>query len=245
MSEEVFTIELAGRCIGIKPRNDRLARFCKNYLKDGEPEIVFAASDSDIEEENQRAIEYLGWGDTSENELERLSIYRKIAEYMPSKGVFLMHSSALVVDGQAYLFAGPSGAGKTTQTKMWKKEFKERMRVINDDKPLIMETDKEILVCGSPWCGKERWNNNITAPLKGVIFIHQAKENSIREMSAAESWEALANQVYRSKDGKTMKRILGFIDRVISDVPIYRLECNRKPEAVSVAFEKVSGGAKK
>ena len=56
------------------------------------------------------------------------------------------------------------------------------MRVINDDKPLLRIIDDEIMACSSPWTGKERWFNNINAPLKAVIQVSQAKENSIAPM---------------------------------------------------------------
>ena len=240
MYKEMFTIELAGVSIGIRPRSDHIKRFCKAYIKEGDPEFTIMAEDGDIEEENERATDYLGCGELSEYELEKFWIYRQIAEKMPQRGIFLMHASAIAVDNRAYLLAGPSGAGKTTQTRMWKKEFGDRMRVINDDKPLIKTIDEGMLVCGSPWCGKERWNINITAPLEAVFYVHQATENSIREMTHPESWDATVNQIYRSKDAGVMKSTLAFVDRLICEVPVYRLECNREPESVRIAFEKVN-----
>ena len=34
-----------------------------------------------------------------------------------------MHSSALMMDGRGYLFAGLSGAGKSTHARMWRETF--------------------------------------------------------------------------------------------------------------------------
>lgn len=194
MNENTFTVKLAEVYVQIRARDEHMKHFCRKYIEDGEPDFTVEVSEKDIEEERERAVEYFGYGDTSDAELEKLWIYRTIAEKMPSFGVFLMHASAVAVDGQAYLFAGPSGAGKTTQTKLWKQEFQDRMKVINDDKPLIRITDEDILVCGSPWCGKERWNNNIIAPLRGIIDVEQAEENRIEPMGKVAAWEPRAQR---------------------------------------------------
>lgn len=239
MSGELLKIELAGICIGIRPLSEDFGKFCAGYMSEGEPEFVIEVTAGDIEEENERAITYMGRGDISEFELEKLFVYREIAERMPDYNTFLMHAAAIAVDGIAYLFAGPSGAGKTTHIKLWKKEFGDRMRVINDDKPLLRITDEGILACGSPWCGKERWNNNISAPLKAVIFVHQAKDNSIRQMSDAEAWEQMMNQVYRSRDAANMQGTLKFIDTLISRTSVYDLNCNRDRSAVMTAYGKI------
>ena len=37
-------------------------------------------------------------------------------------GIYL-HSSAIELDGKAYLFSGPSGVGKSTHTRLWREVF--------------------------------------------------------------------------------------------------------------------------
>lgn len=51
-------------------------------------------------------------------------------------GLFF-HSSALMLDGKAYLFSAPSGTGKSTHTALWQRHFGGRVQMINDDKPII------------------------------------------------------------------------------------------------------------
>ena len=41
-------------------------------------------------------------------------------------GGMMLHSSAVELDGNAYLFSGPSGVGKSTQTGLWTKLFPPR-----------------------------------------------------------------------------------------------------------------------
>ena len=66
----------------------------------------------------------------------------------------LLHSSAVVVDGYAYLFSADSGTGKSTHTGLWKQHFGDRAYIINDDKPAIRKVDGEWYVFGTPWSGK-------------------------------------------------------------------------------------------
>ncbi|MBR2674019.1 MAG: hypothetical protein IKE52_00985 [Mogibacterium sp.] len=236
-----FNIELAGVCIGIKPRHERMRDFCKKYISEDSPAFTIEVGESDIEDEREKGIAYIGRGDIPPFQLEKLFIYREIAERLPEYDTFLIHAAAISVDGEGYLFSGPSGTGKTTHIKLWKKEFKDRMRVINDDKPLIRIGSDEVMACGSPWCGKESWSNNISSPLKAVICLHQAKENRIEEMERTSAWESLMNQIYRSRDAANMQRTLGFIDYIISEIPVYSMGCTKDSEAVSVAYEALKG----
>ena len=240
MNKEYFTIKLAEINIGINPRSSHMRSFCKSYICDEEADFVVSASDKDIEEERKRMIDYTGRANASEQELEQLYIYRQIAENIPKYGVFLMHATALCVDDKAYLLAGPSGAGKTTHAKLWEKVFKDRMYVINDDKPLLRIKDNSIIVYSSPWSGKEKWHNNVSALLKAVIFVNQAKDNHIETMKRDESWNKMMNQIYRSPNADNMKRTLKFIDTTINMIPIYSLYCNKNQEAVMVGYEVVS-----
>ena len=46
-----------------------------------------------------------------------------IVTAVPSSGGFYLHSSAVELDGRAYLFSGKSGVGKSTHTRLWQQIF--------------------------------------------------------------------------------------------------------------------------
>ena len=69
--------------------------------------------------------------------LETLAVYRRIAEIMPEYDGFLFHGSSIEVDGSAYIFTAKSGTGKSTHAALWRKLLKDKAVMINDDKPLI------------------------------------------------------------------------------------------------------------
>lgn len=236
MEENLLKIKIADICIGIKPLNNGWDVFCKDYMTSEEPDFVISVTEDDLAKEQKRAADYLDGEELQGLELEKLWVYRQIAETLPRYDAFLIHAASVRVDEDAYLFIGPSGAGKTTHARLWKRYFGDRLRVINDDKPIIKVTDEAVLVCASPWSGKERWINNINAPLKSVIWINQSDENSIKKISKEDSWDLLMNQAYRSYDTDITQKTLKLLDRVINAASFYSLNCNKSIEAVELAY---------
>ena len=49
----------------------------------------------------------------------------------------MLHASAVILDGWAYLFSAPSGTGKSTHTALWRKVFGEDKALILDRKSVV------------------------------------------------------------------------------------------------------------
>ena len=110
---------------------------CKNYEYSGEEKPAFTAimTQDDIAYEKALAPEF------PEAYLESLALFRKLCDYTLSEvdGI-IFHSSAIMVDGEAYLFTAPSGTGKSTHTRLWRELLGDRAVMINDDKALTANT---------------------------------------------------------------------------------------------------------
>ena len=235
-----FQIELAGLKIELHTLYN-LHKFCHDYLLSEEdetanPDITVRTTAANLEEENERAINYLGHELYSPFMKEKQYVYRQIAEKLPNHNIVLMHAAAIEFDNQAFLFAGPSGSGKSTYADYWKSKFNDRITYINDDKPLIKITDEGVYAFGSPWCGKERRNNNISAPVKGIIFLYQAEENRIRPLKKSECWDLMLNQIYRTSTADTLTKTLGLIEEAMESIPIYSLDFKKSPSAVDLVY---------
>ena len=95
----------------------------------------------------------------------------------------LFHGTAFFWHEKAWIFTAPSGIGKTTQFRLWRKLYKDEVKIINGDKPILeYRKDHTIIVHPSPWMGKERWGSMLKAPLGGIIYLEQGKENKIERM---------------------------------------------------------------
>ena len=240
LNKDRLTIRIADVRIEIKPLYEGFHDFCRDYIVDEEPDFVLAASEADLAEEKERIEEQIDGVEYVGLELEKLWVYRQIAETMPGHDAFLIHATSVRVDEDAYLFLGPSGTGKTTHARLWEQYFGDRFRIINDDKPIIKVSDEQIMVCGSPWCGKENWKNNVAASLKGAVDLNQAEENRIERLSLSDAWNVMMNQVYRSRDAETMKKTLSLLNKVINSKPIFEMDCTEDMRTVEMAYGAMS-----
>lgn len=152
----------------------------------------------------------------------------------------MLHSSAVVVDGYAYLFSADSGTGKSTHTQMWLKHFGNRAFIINDDKPALRCIDGQWYVYGTPWSGKTDLNVNIRVKLGSIVFLERSEENWIEELPIKEAIPKFLKQTIRklSKEEK-MDLVLENMEKVLTDNPIYKMGCNISDDAVITAYEKI------
>ena len=173
--------------------------------------------------------------------LEELAVYRSIAEQMPKYDTFLIHGSAVSVDGKAYLFTAKSGTGKSTHVRLWQELLGDRAVVINDDKPLVRITENHAVIYGTPYNGKHRSGSNISVPLKAICLLHQSEQNHIRPMIHKDAFPILLQQSYRSDNPETMSRIVSLLTKLTALVSFWEMDCNMDINAARVAFEAMSG----
>lgn len=153
-------------------------------------------------------------------------------------GGMLLHSSAVEVDGRAYLFSGDSGVGKSTHTRQWQKVFGEKAQIFNDDKPALRKLDRVWYAYGTPWCGKDGINQNKKVPLAGICFLKQAEENRITPLSPTEAMFKIIAQTRRQfAKTETLDRMLTLVDQLVRDIPIFELENRPEPEAAKLSYE--------
>lgn len=236
-----FRIALAGQVIGISALYDETRVFCKDYLTDGSASFHVEVTPADIAFEREKsdreaAMEGRVPVAYSNEYLETLAVYRKIAERLPERDTLLFHGSCISVDGKAYLFTAKSGTGKSTHTRLWQKQFGSRAVIINDDKPLLKLSGKGVTVYGTPWDGKHRRSTNIARPLKAICFLTRSEENSIHPIDKKAALPMLCQQAYRPADPAALRKTLMLVDRLGSSVGLYKLGCNREPEAAQVAY---------
>lgn len=169
-----------------------------------------------------------------------------VSEYMMTGGRFAkcllnfdgfrLHSSAVVVDGRAYLFTADSGTGKSTHTQLWLREF-DGAFILNDDKPALRREADGWFAYGTPWSGKTDWNVPERVPLGGIALIERAEENTIVPCSASEAVRGLMKQVNRPKAAEYRIILMELLDKLISEAPIWKLCCNMDPAAAHIAYE--------
>lgn len=171
------------------------------------------------------------------------SAYQFYLELVNFDGLML-HASAVVLDGKAYLFSGHSGAGKSTHTGLWKQVFGPDVKIINDDKPALRRINGRWVAFGTPWCGKDGINLNEKAPLAGICFLKKAKHNAIRPMTKREAMqEILAQTIRRYPNRQGMEKLFDLMELLLNEIPVYELENLPEPDAARLSYETMRRGA--
>lgn len=101
------------------------------------------------------------------------SFYRRLLDH----DGFMLHSSCVVMDGKAYCFTATSGTGKSTHTALWQKVFgRDRVYILNDDKPALRRMDGRWYAFGTPWSGKYDISVPKGVPLGGIALLSRGDE---------------------------------------------------------------------
>ena len=219
------------------PAAGGLAPRCKDYLYTGEKtaDIVIHADLYRSEKYDPRL------GENTVAYME--SAYQFYMELIHYNG-FYLHASAVVLDGKAYLFSGPCGAGKSTHTQIWQQTFGPQAHVINDDKPALRRLDGQWYAYGTPWCGKDGINMNEKAPVVGLCFLKKAQENKIRRLGSFEAMQKILSQtIYRFQTADKLDKLLGLLELFMKEIPVYELENLPISTAACLSYETMSSGA--
>ena len=209
-------------------------RLCSDFIIDPrQADMTVSVTAEEIRAEQEQYTE----ATFSEGYCEGICLYRAIAERLPEFEGFVFHGAAVTVGEKGYIFAAPSGTGKTTHISLLLKNYPDRVRIINGDKPVIRKIDGEWRVCSTPWAGKEGWKTNSTAPLAGIVLVERAEENSISPVSPEENFDAVIRQIYIPKSPDALAATLTLVDELAQSVKFYRLECNMADAAARCSFD--------
>lgn len=213
--------------------------YCRDYFTDAAPLYVLTVTHSDIERE-QGLAEY----PMSAVCAERLALYRAVCKRLCAHDIYLLHGSAIAVDGETYIFIAPSGTGKSTHTAFWRRVLSEEHDVVmvNDDKPLIRVTESGVYACGTPWSGTYGLNTDVSLPVRAVCVLYRAEENHIESLAKNRVFAELYQRVYLPPDAEGTQRVLAMLNRTIHFVSFWTLGCNMTPAAALTAYHTMKKG---
>lgn len=161
---------------------------------------------------------------------------------LPYHNRLVLHSSALCQNGWGVAFSAPPGTGKSTHSQLWQEQFP-GCTVINDDSPILHIRQEQVDVCGSPWSGKTEINQNISAPLKAVVFLKQAGYNRLECLRPGQALPRMLSQTKASPLAGREEKRLELIEALLRMVPVYQLECRPDLQAAKLCRKGVMGDA--
>jgi hypothetical protein len=139
------------------------------------------------------------------------------------RGVELHACAAVDVSGEASLFIGQSGAGKSTMARLWAGE--PGVTILSDDRIVVRPIDGRMLAYGTPWHGDEPFASAGPAPLARICFLRHGSSQRLKETGAAETAARLfACSFVPVYDASAIEFTLALLERIARHVPCYELE---------------------
>lgn len=233
LQNSMFTVRLAELNITINNKFEYIKKLCADYIVDAKADFIVEVTDAEIEAERECENNDKGY-------LEALAIYRKIAEKITEYNGFLMHGAVISVDDCGIAFLAKSGTGKTTHINLWSKLLKNKVTVINGDKPLVRVIDGKIYAYGTPWAGKEGLNSNTKTELKNICFLSQSLVNECLCITDSEMiLEKLLSQIYLPKSSQGLEETLSILNIIMDKCRFYSIKCNTDVRAAEIAYKAI------
>ena len=154
------------------------------------------------------------------------------------RGVEIHSCGVIDAGGRGLLFAGVSGAGKTTTARLWGNEAS---GIVSDDRVIVRECDGAMWMFGTPWHGEAELALPAGVPLSAVYLLVQAKENAIRPLAPAAAVAGLFRCAFPLfHDAAALDFTLGFLARLTAAVPVRDLHFMHDRSVVDLVLEEAA-----
>ncbi len=225
---------IADLVVELNPEYDETKKLAKPFLYSGSRETDIALSYSQeyfLDLLSRRAE------GVTEGEMENFAFSNMFNRRAINFSTMLVHSSALIYNGCAYLFSAKSGVGKSFHTRLWLKAFGDKVHIMNDDKPVVRLYGDHAIAYGTPFDGGSGIALNESFPLKAIVFLERGEENSVRVPDSREVIQKLYFQTAHMVSMKTADKMLRNFEKLLSLTSFYILTCNMDIDAAKVAFD--------
>lgn len=176
--------------------------------------------------------------------LEPPKTLERIIQLLPMRAIFVhfktlfLHSAQVTLNGKGILFSAPSGTGKTTQAKLWKKYM--GAEIVCSDRTLIHRNNGYWRTYGYPMDGSEPVCSGAVNRLGCIVFLKQGKENQVEKLRPAKAASLLMTQaVIDCWDAKAQQDTMELLLEILKDIPVYQLICTPDRRAVSLLADKL------
>jgi hypothetical protein len=140
---------------------------------------------------------------------------------LAKQGGFLLHSASAIRNGKAFLFAGVSGAGKTTISRLAPADA----TLLTDEISYVRKQGDGYMAYGTPFTGElAKLGENASAPVAALYLLAQGPENRIEPVAVADAGrELLANMLFFAEDPELVHWVFQAACDFVHRVPVLRL----------------------
>lgn len=231
---------IADFIIDIRNKYNYLSKQCIEYEYVGADSADFTIQVTDEQIQQERLVSNVA---CSNGYLESVCAYREICLSLPMHDAMLLHASVISFEDKVIAFLARSGVGKTTHTMLWKQLYKDRVTVINGDKPIVRLFDGVPYAYGTPWAGKENLQSNKKAQLTDLCFIERSYDNITLPADKSDCVALLLQQVLHPSEPEIAVKTLEIANALIDKCNLWTVKCNMSVQAAQIAHDAIFGGA--
>lgn len=148
-------------------------------------------------------------------------------------GRLTFHAALVEYRGSAFAVCAASGTGKTTHARLWRDCA--GALILNGDRAVCAPTETGWAAFGTPWSGTSGEQIARRAPLRALVVLERAEENTVRRLEPSEAFAALLpHLLYPLWDRALAERALALTDDLLRRLPVYRLRCRPDEQAAAV-----------
>jgi hypothetical protein len=144
-----------------------------------------------------------------------------------------LHACGVVTaSGEAVVFAGQSGDGKTTTARLWERD--PGVTVLSDDRIVLRRDGRGGLwAYGTPWHGEAGLAASRRAPLRAVLVLARGEQDTLERLGAGAALSLLLARSFPPfHDEEAMAETLRVLESVVASVPCLRFSFVPGPGAV-------------
>lgn len=221
----------------------------KGEYNDGEASIFYDNDFYYVEIETSKELKGIMKASKNWKVVETNLSFTKLSDSILMKSFFMMayvmasaplktlkvHASVIEKDGNALLFLGKSGTGKSTHSKLWLKHVP-GCSLLNDDTPIVrVLSDGSIRAYGAPWSGSTHCYRNKYADIKAFVHLYQHPENKLSKLNAIQATSSLMESSGTMRfNQENLNHVFNTVSDILQSIPVYRLDCRPDKEAVEL-----------
>ena len=153
---------------------------------------------------------------------------------LQKRGVYLLHSASVVLDGRVYAFSASSGVGKTTHAALWRRLY--GAEDFNGDVLALRAGEIPVMAHGIPWSGSSGVTRRESLPLGGVFFLERAAENRVEPVSGLDALVLLCRRLFADHVSPgALPRTMNDLAETVRAISCARLFCTMEDAAAHIA----------
>lgn len=136
-------------------------------------------------------------------------------------GGLLVHAASCLRNGKAFLFAGVSGAGKTTISSLAPADA----TLLTDEISYLQRNENGFVAHGTPFAGElARPGENVDAPLAALYLLRQGPQNAIEPIRESDAVRRLLeNVLFFARDPDLVDLVFKSACDLVQTVPVLQL----------------------